>query len=166
MQKDMKIGMFLGLILAGAVMVYICTRPSLSPKARMLRQNREDSNEPEQTYLLSVESKPANEIKMETEEPLQVVEQAVEPVEQQIQFAEEIEPESIPEPEAEPKPVYIERSYQTHKFYIVRKGDTLSKISKRYYGTANKWQKIFEANRDLLDNPNMLKPGMKLHIPN
>ncbi|MFJ2282591.1 peptidoglycan-binding protein LysM [Pseudomonas sp. NPDC087803] len=51
------------------------------------------------------------------------------------------------------------------KFVEVEKGDTLSAISKRVYGDANKYNKIFEANKPLLKDPNKIYPGQKLRIP-
>ena len=49
--------------------------------------------------------------------------------------------------------------------YTVQSGDTLSKISKQFYGDANKYMKIFEANRDMLSDPDKIKPGQVLKIP-
>jgi nucleoid-associated protein YgaU len=49
--------------------------------------------------------------------------------------------------------------------YTVKSGDTLSKISKQFYGDANQYQRIFEANRDKLDDPNKIQPGQQLVIP-
>lgn len=49
--------------------------------------------------------------------------------------------------------------------YTVAKGDTLSHIAKRFYGDANKWKKIFDANRDILKNPDLVHPGEVLKIP-
>lgn len=49
--------------------------------------------------------------------------------------------------------------------YTVEKGDTLSHIAKQFYGKANKWNAIFEANRDQLDDPDKIKPGQVLKIP-
>jgi nucleoid-associated protein YgaU len=49
--------------------------------------------------------------------------------------------------------------------YTVAKGDTLSHISKQFYGSANKWNAIFEANRDQLDDPDKIQPGQVLKIP-
>ncbi len=51
------------------------------------------------------------------------------------------------------------------KIHIVEKGQTLSDIAYKYYGSANKWQKIFEANRSRLKDANTLIPGMRLTIP-
>jgi nucleoid-associated protein YgaU len=47
----------------------------------------------------------------------------------------------------------------------VQSGDSLSKISKQFYGSANDYMKIFDANRDLLNDPNKINPGQKLKIP-
>lgn len=49
--------------------------------------------------------------------------------------------------------------------YTVEKGDTLSGISKTVYGSANHWKEIFEANRDQLDDPDLIQPGQVLNIP-
>lgn len=49
--------------------------------------------------------------------------------------------------------------------YTVRPGDSLSKISKELYGNANDYMKIFEANRDILKDPNKIQPGQTLKIP-
>ena len=49
--------------------------------------------------------------------------------------------------------------------YEVVSGDTLSKIAKHFYGDANKYMKIFEANKDQLADPDKIKVGQKLRIP-
>lgn len=51
------------------------------------------------------------------------------------------------------------------KIYEVKSGDSLSKIAKREYGDANAWKQIFEANTDILKDPNKIYPGQKLKIP-
>jgi nucleoid-associated protein YgaU len=51
------------------------------------------------------------------------------------------------------------------KFYTVKSGDTLSKISKEMYGDANKYNQIFEANRPMLTSPDKIYPGQMLRIP-
>jgi nucleoid-associated protein YgaU len=48
-------------------------------------------------------------------------------------------------------------------FYTVVAGDSLSKIATQYKGVT--WQKIFEANRDQIKNPDLIHPGQKLRIP-
>lgn len=49
--------------------------------------------------------------------------------------------------------------------YTVKSGDTLSKISQEFYGDANRYKQIFEANRDQLSDPDKIKPGQTLKIP-
>lgn len=51
------------------------------------------------------------------------------------------------------------------QYHDVVKGDTLSAISKKYYGDANKYNAIFEANKPMLSNPDKIYPGQKLRIP-
>ena len=54
---------------------------------------------------------------------------------------------------------------QNQQTYTVVSGDNLSKISKHFYGEANHWRRIFDANRDILDDPDMIRPGQTLKIP-
>ncbi len=49
--------------------------------------------------------------------------------------------------------------------YTVEKGDTLSAIAQRHYGRASAWQGIFDANRDVLDDPDRIQPGQVLRLP-
>jgi nucleoid-associated protein YgaU len=51
------------------------------------------------------------------------------------------------------------------KIHEVVSGDTLSKIAKKHYGDASKYMKIFNANKDQLKDPDKIKPGQKLKIP-
>ena len=51
------------------------------------------------------------------------------------------------------------------QYYTVEKGDTLSKIAKQYYGDANAYMKIFEANKPMLSHPDKIYPGQNLRIP-
>jgi nucleoid-associated protein YgaU len=54
---------------------------------------------------------------------------------------------------------------QEKQFYTVKKGDYLSKIAKEIYGNANKYNVIFEANKPMLKDPNLIYPGQVLVIP-
>jgi nucleoid-associated protein YgaU len=49
--------------------------------------------------------------------------------------------------------------------YTVVKGDTLSKIAKRFYGNAGDWKRIYEANKDTIKNPDLIYPGQTFRIP-
>jgi LysM repeat protein len=51
------------------------------------------------------------------------------------------------------------------KTYVVREGDTLASISRKFYKSSGRWKKIQNANKNLIDDPAKLKPGMTLVIP-
>lgn len=180
MQKDMKVGMLAGLVLAAGAMLYVCTRSDFSTKSRILNREKQEEAQLEQQSQRQVR-------KMVTFSPATAKAEAVMPSSQpeanaeQTRFSQQLPSfgqtaqdrrgdvvqsntatEQSVATEIEAAPV---RTYKPKKFYIVRKGDTLSKISQKYYGTANQWYLIFDANRDVLSNPNKIKPGLKLHIP-
>jgi nucleoid-associated protein YgaU len=54
---------------------------------------------------------------------------------------------------------------EAYETYVVVSGDSLSKIAKRVYGNGNEWKRIFEANQDILKDPNKIFPGQKLKLP-
>ena len=68
----------------------------------------------------------------------------------EVVFPEEVE-RAIAEPESQ--------------MYTVQAGDTLSKIAKEFYGNANKYHEIFEANRPMLSHPDKIYVGQVLRIP-
>jgi nucleoid-associated protein YgaU len=52
-------------------------------------------------------------------------------------------------------------------YYVVKSGDSLSKIAKDVYDNASLYKKIYEANKDVIGpNPDLIKPGQRLTIPN
>jgi nucleoid-associated protein YgaU len=59
----------------------------------------------------------------------------------------------------------VDKSQPEARYYTVVSGDTLSKIAKQYYGDANKYPAIFEANRPMLKSPDLIYPGQMLRIP-
>lgn len=59
----------------------------------------------------------------------------------------------------------VESSQPAALFYTVKKGDTLGAIAKAHYGSASKYPLIFEANRPMLKNPDLIYPGQVLRIP-
>lgn len=78
------------------------------------------------------------------------------------------EPAPEPTPEAAPAPDSPETSGETDdagRTYVVKSGDTLWKIAQEVYGKGSKYMKIFEANKDILDNPDKIFPGQELKIP-
>ena len=58
-----------------------------------------------------------------------------------------------------------ESSSPSFQEYTVQKDDTLQKISKKFYDSYSKWPKIYEANRDVISDPDRIKPGIVLKIP-
>jgi len=50
-------------------------------------------------------------------------------------------------------------------FYTIEKGDSLSKIAKERYGDAMKWKELFEANREVIKDPDLIYPGQQIRIP-
>jgi nucleoid-associated protein YgaU len=79
-------------------------------------------------------------------------------------------PQTLPKPPAQPVQPPAEEAAPAEpkpevQIHIVQPGETLSSIAGLYYGRADDWQKILEANFDLLQNPAQIRPGMRLKIP-
>jgi nucleoid-associated protein YgaU len=49
--------------------------------------------------------------------------------------------------------------------YVVTKGDSLSAIAKREYGDVQEWRRIYDANRDIIKDPDLIYPGQTLRLP-
>jgi nucleoid-associated protein YgaU len=77
-----------------------------------------------------------------------------------IQGVEKVIADDLRAPE--PKP---EEPEEKAEIYEIVSGDTLGAIAKRYYGNASKYVKIFEANKDIISDPNKIYPGQKIRIP-
>ena len=60
----------------------------------------------------------------------------------------------------------VEHEEPEAQFYTVVRGDSLSKIAKKYYGDPMKYPVIFEANKPMLKDPNLIYPGQVLRVPN
>lgn len=75
------------------------------------------------------------------------------------------EPPAARAPRPAPRNSYAPAAPRAGQTYTVRRGDTLQKISRRFYGTTTRWRSIFEANRGTIKDPDKLVPGMKLFIP-
>lgn len=61
--------------------------------------------------------------------------------------------------------IKVENTNYFHK-HVVSSGESLSKIAKHYYNDPMKYMAIFEANRSILKNPDLIHPGQELVIPN
>jgi len=89
----------------------------------------------------------------EEQEAIVLPEESRESEKQQPMMQKEVQPS---------EPVVEQVTYKTYK---VKKGDTLQKISRKFYGTTKRWKKIFDFNDDILKSPNKIYPGQKLKIP-
>jgi nucleoid-associated protein YgaU len=64
-----------------------------------------------------------------------------------------------------PKPAPTTAAPAAPRNYTVVSGDSLSKIAKKFYGDGKQWKRIFEANQDTVKNPDLIRPGQVLKIP-
>lgn len=70
------------------------------------------------------------------------------------------QPTGTPQAGGSPRP-----QQQSPRDYVIQSGDSLSKIAQRFYGNASDWQKIYNANKDKIKDPNLIHPGQKIIIP-
>jgi nucleoid-associated protein YgaU len=66
---------------------------------------------------------------------------------------------------AKAEPVVLPGPAAEERWHVVVSGDTLGALAKKYYGKGSLYMKIFEANKDQLSNPDLIKVGQKLRIP-
>jgi len=138
MRKDVKTGMLIGTCLCFVAVVWFIAKQRISTPEAMIRP-----------------SQPADEI--------QAIAEAPAPPE--LIYPPTALPQ-IPAPtDAETQPAQPKNT-QSPLIHVVKKGQTLSDISKIYYNSTQHWQKIYLANKKKLPKgPNTLKPGMQLVIP-
>lgn len=77
-----------------------------------------------------------------------------------VQGVEQVVANDLKAPAPEP-----EKQEESVEYYEIKSGDSLSAIAKRYYGDAMKYTAIFEANRQVIEDPNKIYPGQKIRIP-
>jgi 5'-nucleotidase len=140
MQKDFKIGLAIGVTLAAGAAIWLATLPNLSARARALQAASNINPSP----------KTPPDIPPSVTSP--------QPIDTEIPNTNNEQPTT----NNEQRTMNTEPSQKIH---IVQKGDTLSSISAKYYGSARQWRKIVLANRNNLPDPNRLTPGSKLLIP-
>jgi nucleoid-associated protein YgaU len=76
-----------------------------------------------------------------------------------------VDPTAAPAPAAAAAAASASGGSGRGRTYTVAAGDSLSKIAKNFYGNASQYMKIFEANKDKLSDPDKIKPGQELVIP-
>lgn len=188
-QKDLKIGLALGLGLVIIVVLVLATDPRLSPRARMLHLqdsaaqdttagSPNHSAQTQSTQQRITLSQPSLMDLPERDSPPGDGEQSDFnrsefskgiPKSEESDAANTEESQSVSDEEpTEPRDIspFIQgEKIKTQRFHIVRKDQTLSAISRIYYGSSNQWQKIVNANRDIIKDANKIQPGTKLIIP-
>ncbi len=163
--KDFKIGLISGLVLAVLALIWVATRPSLSTHARMTGPSAPSSREDSSGGVTT--PAPADGNVSSPTAPVTRREETLPPG----LIAAEPQPSERPAPpptrieELAPARYEQEEKITTTRFHIVRQGENLSTISRQHYDSPNQWQKILEANKETLKDPNKIAPGMKLIIP-
>ena len=90
----------------------------------------------------------------------------VEGVEQVVADQLDVEvPKAAPAAEAPPAEAPAAAEAAETRFYIIERGDTLWKIASEAYGNGARYTEIFEANREVIEDPDKIYPGQKIRIP-
>ncbi len=182
MPKDLKIGLAVGLGFVFVAVLWLATRPSLTPQARIQRLHDTDAQgeigvKPDVATFeeqgSTVEDRAVSRIPIPKSTSGNLIGNALEESKttaRQTNIQENRRPQimqDLPGPESVPEPIMQAQTepIKTERFYIVRKNDTLSSIAQKYYGTATKWPKIFDANRRTIRDANKIPIGTKLIIP-
>ncbi len=146
MGKDYRIGLIVGSILAGLALLWVATRPSLTPQPQPAPSTRDHKNEnpakADHPATLPGTSHAAATGKSASNEPARTASGG------------------------SPRPTVHDTNTpaKAARVHIVRAGETLSGLAQQYYGSANGWRKILDANKTLKD-ANKIAPGTKLVIP-
>jgi len=145
MQKDLKTGMFFGLALVVAGVLWLATRPSLLTESRLLQSPKTVSEQPaaeSPRFVTNLPKTPSGKAPSPTQ------------------------PKNSSRPQPKPPARQQTKTTKLPRIHTVRNGETLSSIARRYYGSEYQWQKIYNANRSYLKSPDNIRPGTRLMIPN
>ena len=168
MDRDFKIGMICGVVLASVALLWVVTRPTLTTQARMFSPSTASSQEtPQDVGSPTTEQDRVPSDAVAGRQPeTSPTPAAMSPLDS-IVASRPLETAQTRTETREPNSTVFERDEKitTTRFHIVQKGETLSGISQQYYGTANKWQDILKANELSVKDANKIRPGTKLVIP-
>ncbi|MBN2589619.1 MAG: LysM peptidoglycan-binding domain-containing protein [Sedimentisphaerales bacterium] len=183
-QRDLKIGLVLGLVIVAGVVVKLAIDPRLSTEARMIQfndstdslENINQDNAYPDDVLSQVPFSIDSENQYEQTDILQNEDTNIEIAEQNNDDVIPYSALQIPDEQTLPQirtqidlPGTSNNNTEViekpERFHIVQANENLSSISRIYYSSPNQWQKIVDANPDVIKNPNKIKPGMKLLIP-
>jgi 5'-nucleotidase len=154
MQKDFKIGLAIGAVLVAGTVIWLATLPNLSARARAIQaaSNASPSSQtPADISRPVISPQSTDDLPPTTSDESQVTSDETRNTSDEVQTAN--------------KEQRTTNSGLTQRIHVVQRGDTLSSISAKYYGSSKQWRKIVAANRDNLPDPNRLTPGSKLIIP-
>lgn len=171
MRTDVKAGILLGVVLVAAAIVYFANNadnngdeladsgpPTTATPSKIVETEQIPESEPDMKP--EPDPEPTTEPKQEpTPEP--ATESRREPAPEPApvpDVASDLAPEPEPVPQAEPMDT-------RPRYYTVKKGDTLYKISEHVYGEGKYWKAIYQANKNLISNPGTLQPAWKLKLP-
>lgn len=172
MGKDYRIGLVSGLVLAIAAVLWVATRPSLSPEVRMFHPSQATARQPAPVPADSGPSQPVRESVPAANASLGSIlnaqarsddSPAPEP-----RSASDVPQSAVRGPQSSgPDLTIFEKAekIRTTRFHVLRKEETLSSVSQLYYGTPSQWRKILTANKSVIKDPNKVQPGTKLIIP-
>ena len=79
--------------------------------------------------------------------------------------AAEIVMEKAPDAASDKQTIPVVPNAPQVDYYVIQSGDTLGKIAKQYYGDAGQYTRLFEANREVIEDPDKIFPGQKIRIP-
>jgi nucleoid-associated protein YgaU len=99
------------------------------------------------------------EIELGSHQPREIKPKAQIPV---VTNIEPQEPQASISEEEESLPASEEKKYTS---YTIQNGDTLQKISMKFYGTTRKWKMLYNENKDVLKSPDKIRPGKTIKIP-
>jgi 5'-nucleotidase/UDP-sugar diphosphatase len=157
--RDYRIGLVAGSILAGVALLWVATRPGLSPQPQPVQSPQDNDRDlpavgrPVNPGSASEANEPG---RLKTEDTGQKTQDG--PASQAVPGIPSSGSSDLTSPEkTEPS--------KTPRFHVVRQGETLSAIAQQYYGSANDWRKILAANEKTIKDANKIAPGTKLIIP-
>ena len=157
MQKDFKVGMMVGMVALLGAMVWLSTRQGLGTQARL-----------EKTHAQLLGRQRFNHSVSPATAPSEPNDNAGAPPAQETQLEAPERPLTPLSQELSPlrnTPVETRQKIKTNLLHIVRSGETLSGIAQDYLGSSRHWRRLLEANRQVLSDPNKIRPGMKIVIP-
>jgi nucleoid-associated protein YgaU len=175
MRTAAKVRLLLGVVLVVAAIIYL---PNIVDKNSGELAENEPPTTDTPSKIAEAEQVPEQEPEIKAEPDLEPAtdprqEQAPEPPpEPAAETRKEPAPEPQPVPELAPDPVLdpepvpqAEAVDRSPRYYTVKPGDTLYRISKSVYGEDKYWKAIYQANKNVITTPNTVQPGWKLRLP-